>query len=303
MASSFRSASIRRRSCGRRTASRSDAFPAFNDVGLDVTFSAEADRVIAGDWTGEIRVWNAADAAPVGTLAANPPTIQMRIDQASAAAAEAKQKQDAAAGVLASADGAMKIAAAALEKMKSDIAAAEAAKKAAEEKAKPLAEQVAKLQADQAKAIETAQKLEAAAGSLKTAIEQVTAASKLDGEPADLKIAAAGLESSLAARTAQIAANKAAAEIAGQQLAPMVKELEVAQAAATQATQTVASLTQQLPTLEQTAKAAQEQLAAAQKTMGDAQAAFTSAEANVKRWQDELAFAHKPDTAQAAVTQ
>lgn len=279
------------------------AFPAFNDIGLDVTFVAEADRVVAGDWTGELRVWNAADGTQVGTLAANPPTLQMRIDQASAAAADAKQKHDAAAGVLASADGAMKSATAAFEKMKSDIAAAEAAKKAAEDKAKPLADQVAKLQADQAKALETAKKLESAVGSLKTAIDQVKAALQLEGEPADLKIAASGLESSLAARTAQVAANKAAAEIAGQQLAPMVKELEVAQAAATQATQNVASLSQQLPTLEQSVKAAQEQLTAAQKTMTDAQAVLASAEASVKRWQDELAFAHKPDNAQAAVTQ
>jgi len=279
------------------------AFPAFNDVGLDVTFVAEANRVVAGDWTGEVRVWNAADGAPVGALAANPPTIQMRIDQAAAAAAEAKQKQDAAAGVLATADSAMKTATAALEKMKSDVAAAEAAKKAADEKAKPIADQVAKLKADQAKAVEMAQKLETAVGALKTAIDQVKAASQLDGEPADLKIAATGLESSLAARSAQIAANKSAAEIASQQLVPMVKELEVAQAAVAQAAQTATNLGTQLPTLEQSLKSAQEQLAAAQKTMGDAQAAFTSAEANVKRWQDELAFAHKPDNAQAAVTQ
>jgi septal ring factor EnvC (AmiA/AmiB activator) len=107
----------------------------------------------------------------------------------------------------------------------------------------------------------------------------------------------------LAARSAQVAANKTAAENAGQQLVPMVKELEVAQAAATQAGQTVATLSQQLPALEQSVKAAQEQLAAAQKTMTDVQAVLASAEASVKRWQDELAFAHKADNAQAAVTQ
>nr|MDQ3333121.1 hypothetical protein [Planctomycetota bacterium] len=48
------------------------AFSAFNDVSLDVTYVAEGDRVVSGDWTGEIRVWNAADGAQVGTLAANP---------------------------------------------------------------------------------------------------------------------------------------------------------------------------------------------------------------------------------------
>jgi predicted nucleic acid-binding Zn-ribbon protein len=279
------------------------AFPAFNDIGLDVTFVAEGNRVVAGDWTGEIRVWNAADGAQIGTLAGNPPTIQMRIDQAAAAAAASKQQHDAAAAVFASADGAMKTATAALDKMKADIAAAEAAKKAAEDKAKPLAEQVAKLQADQAKAVETAKRLETAAAALKAAVDRVKAAAKLDGEPADLAIAASGLESSLAARTAQVAAHKSAADVAAKQLEPMKKELETAQSATNAAAQTVASLSQQLPALEQSVKTAQEQLAAAQKTMTDAQTALASAESSVKRWQDELAFAHKPDNAQAAVTQ
>ncbi|HEX6984192.1 MAG TPA: c-type cytochrome domain-containing protein, partial [Planctomycetaceae bacterium] len=65
--------------------SQQRAFPAFGDIALDVTYAAEGDRVVAGDWTGEIRVWNAADGAQVGALAANPPTLQMRIDEASAA--------------------------------------------------------------------------------------------------------------------------------------------------------------------------------------------------------------------------
>ncbi|MGV2334209.1 MAG UNVERIFIED_CONTAM: hypothetical protein LVR18_08840 [Planctomycetaceae bacterium] len=36
-------------------------FEAFNDLALQVTHCDETDRVIAGDWTGEVRVWNAAD--------------------------------------------------------------------------------------------------------------------------------------------------------------------------------------------------------------------------------------------------
>jgi WD40 repeat protein len=32
-------------------------------------------RVAAGDWSGDVRVWNAADGKQVATLASNPPTL------------------------------------------------------------------------------------------------------------------------------------------------------------------------------------------------------------------------------------
>ena len=67
----------------------------FSDVAMRCVFTHDGARVVAGDWTGEIRVWNTADGKLVGKLAANPPTLQM----AAAAAADAAQKatQQAAA--------------------------------------------------------------------------------------------------------------------------------------------------------------------------------------------------------------
>ena len=37
-------------------------FEAFADLALRAVFSHDGARVIAGDWTGEIRVWTSADA-------------------------------------------------------------------------------------------------------------------------------------------------------------------------------------------------------------------------------------------------
>ncbi|MFQ5734221.1 MAG: c-type cytochrome domain-containing protein [Planctomycetaceae bacterium] len=48
-------------------------FPAFADLALRVTHCDETNRVIAGDWTGTVRVWNAANGKPAGELATNPP--------------------------------------------------------------------------------------------------------------------------------------------------------------------------------------------------------------------------------------
>ena len=42
------------------------------DLGLEVAFDSELNRVIAGDWTGEVRMWDAVSAAPLAPLSANP---------------------------------------------------------------------------------------------------------------------------------------------------------------------------------------------------------------------------------------
>ena len=46
------------------------------DVAMRVAATSDAGRIIAGDWTGEVCVWNAADAKQLGTLSANPPKLE-----------------------------------------------------------------------------------------------------------------------------------------------------------------------------------------------------------------------------------
>ena len=71
-------------------------FEAFNDLALQTTHCDETDRVIAGDWTGEIRVWNAADGARIGQLTSNPPTLESRLATAQAQVAPTVEKVTAA---------------------------------------------------------------------------------------------------------------------------------------------------------------------------------------------------------------
>jgi WD40 repeat protein len=66
------------------------ALSPFSDVAMCSIFTHDGARVVAGDWTGEIRVWQTADGKLIGRLAANPPTLQM----VAAAAVEAAQKAD-----------------------------------------------------------------------------------------------------------------------------------------------------------------------------------------------------------------
>jgi hypothetical protein len=46
------------------------------DVAMRVAVTSDAGRIISGDWTGEVRVWNAADGKQLGTLSANPPKLE-----------------------------------------------------------------------------------------------------------------------------------------------------------------------------------------------------------------------------------
>ncbi|MEO2036977.1 MAG: c-type cytochrome domain-containing protein [Planctomycetaceae bacterium] len=75
------------------------AFEAFADLALRVTHCDETDRVIAGDWTGAILAWSAADGQRVGELTSNPPMLTARLATAEAAlpaAIEAQSKARAA---------------------------------------------------------------------------------------------------------------------------------------------------------------------------------------------------------------
>ena len=71
-------------------------FEAFSDLALHATHCDETDRVIAGDWTGEIRVWNAADGTRIGPLTSNPPTLESRLTTAQGLVAPMAEKLTAA---------------------------------------------------------------------------------------------------------------------------------------------------------------------------------------------------------------
>jgi hypothetical protein len=67
------------------------AFEALPDIGLAATFCDETGRLVAGDWTGQIAVWNAADGSRVGALEQNPPTLADRVAAAERGLQAAKE--------------------------------------------------------------------------------------------------------------------------------------------------------------------------------------------------------------------
>lgn len=72
-------------------------FAAQADLGMEITYDAETDRVLAGDLRGTIAVMLGADGSALGTLTTNPSTLADRIQAATAIAAAAGQQAEAAA--------------------------------------------------------------------------------------------------------------------------------------------------------------------------------------------------------------
>jgi mono/diheme cytochrome c family protein len=58
------------------------AFEAMPDVALEVAFTHDGGRAVAGDFSGDHRLVESADGKVVGKLPPNPPTLQMRLETA-----------------------------------------------------------------------------------------------------------------------------------------------------------------------------------------------------------------------------
>jgi WD40 repeat protein len=98
------------------------------DMGTRVAVTADAARVFAGDWSGAVSVWNAADAAPVGRLDTNPGRLEKRLQAAEKTLAELASVGTATAEK-------MKQATEGLQTAETQLAAARKALQEAEEEA------------------------------------------------------------------------------------------------------------------------------------------------------------------------
>ena len=55
----------------------------FTDIVMESRLSHDGSKIIAGDWTGKVGIWNSADGKHIGDLSANPPTLETRVTIAS----------------------------------------------------------------------------------------------------------------------------------------------------------------------------------------------------------------------------
>jgi hypothetical protein len=229
------------------------AFEALPDVATRCTFTHDGARVVAGDWTGTVRVWQSADGKAVGNLAANPLSVAERLDAATKELAARQAAHDQA-------EAAHKASEAAVQKVTMDLAAAQKAVTDTASAAKAAAEAAAKAKAN----------ADAAAAAIKPAQDAVTAKDVVAKAYAE----ALAKVNDAAAKAKE---NKALAEAAAKAKATSdaaAGELAAAQKALADATNA--------------AKAGQEALVKAQQAAATAQAAAAQAPKNVEAQQAAL---------------
>lgn len=236
------------------------AFPALADLGLRVTYAETNGFVLAGDWTGTLKVWNAADGADRATLVTNPPALAVRIEAAT---------KDAAAATQSAAE------LAALQKMIAERkAAADAAVKAATDaQFAANAATVAKTQADQVLAVklEAFKAAEAAVPVANAALEKAKVEKEAAEKAEDKK---------------DVPAKTAAFQAAEQAVAAAKKTVETATAEKAAAEKSVADAAAKVKATADQAvalKAAADKAVAAANPTADEQKALAAADAAVRQ--------------------
>lgn len=264
-------------------------FGGMTDIGMEVAFDAESGRILGGDWSGVVRVWNAADGAELGQVSTNPPTLAMQIEslqqQLAAAASQSEQTaaqvaamQKAMADKQAAAEAALVLATAAAQKAETATATKVAAEKTVTEKT------AVKVAADKTvednKAVQTtAEKSLADSNAALKAAEEALKAAQAAYEVAVKNQADAAAALATATKTAGEAgtavttAQATAAEVAAAEKAA-AEEAAKLKAAADKAAEE-AKVT---PEQEQALAAAQAAAAAAQQQLTALQAAVTRLE-------------------------
>lgn len=269
------------------------SFDAFDDIGVSATYCDETHRVIAGDWRGVVRIWDANEGKLLGTLAANPPALASRLEEAQKVLAA---RQAELAPLKAAADEAVQAWKKATDELAAVTLAKEKAateqntlKKTAEEEAAKLGQQ--KKTYGESAAMRTS--LMAVVTPLAQAQRAAAEASKAAPHDETLVKLAASVQTVLEQRQQQLAAVEKELQGLGESIAQLEKTL-------TQRAADIARLDEQLKNyaamveqLAASAKAAEEKKQAAQAAADAAQARVSEAEKNVARWKAEIEFVQR----------
>jgi len=146
--------------------------PIFADIALETCFTHDGKRVVAGDWTGAIRMFEIADGKQVAELPPNPPTLEMRVSQLAQAATVAAKSEASAA---ARAQQALAEANAELAAFKQIPARLATDLAAAQQKAQPIQAQIAQAETARAAAEKAASEKAVAAAELKKQFDALKA--------------------------------------------------------------------------------------------------------------------------------
>lgn len=268
-------------------------FPNVADLAVATTYCDETQRVMTADWLGNIAVWNGADAAPLGSIAANPPKLADRLQQATAALTAKQQELDPVAMQFAAAESQYQTMQQSLDAARQKMSGLQselASMQSQMDSGKPLLETMqAEKTGFETEMAKTKEAQPLLAQSLASAVE---AAKKLP-ENAELQKAADGiseqikqLETKAADLNQQIADRTAKIEAGTQTMLQMTTAMQQKQTEMAAVTQEVQKLETDLPPVKQAYDIVSQQVGVLRNQLSIAQVQVT-------RWQDEIAFIEK----------
>lgn len=263
-------------------------FDAFADLGLRASVTHDNAKVVAGDWSGMVKVWQIADGKAFALLDANPPPLAERIKAAETVFATAETKAKAANEAFAAVQARAKTAAdafaaaqATAAKMAADLAQAKKAIETATASlnAAKTTVEPAKVEADKANAAAAAANA-VMAGKDVAAKAFAEASAKIDAEskkaPQNAELSAQAKKAAEIAKTAATefeAAKKTATDAAAVQKSAMEK-WTTTQKAVTDNTTALAAAQKKATELEAAIKPATDAVAPAKAAMDQANAAI-----------------------------
>ena len=268
-------------------------FEAFSDLALSVTFCDESNRAIAGDWDGNIRVWNAADGKRVGEIAANPPTLQNRVVSSQQALTAAVNAHKPLASAYATAKTAADKLAADLKARQGDLQKATAEMNKAKAAADAMTKNIQAATAAQKAAQAIVTKLGPTVPMLAEAVAKANAAAKAIPADKELTALAAKLKQSHDQHAGQLAAQKKAVAEKTKAIVTMQGELKKQQAAMATETQKMKDATAKIATMSKQVKPMTDKANAAKSAADKAAASVAAADQALKRWQSEVSFANQ----------
>jgi len=266
------------------------AFESFQDLALRVSHCDETNRVVAGDWTGIIRAWSAADGKRVGELSSNPPTLESRlaaVNSALPAALDAQTKAKAALDSIAAQHKKESDKLTASQGMLTTAQQTIAALQKDKETQEPALAAIKATLAQQQQEFDALQK---ALPSLKQASESAAVAAAALPSDKPLAEAAAKMAEALKARTESATAKKTQLDATTQDASKRETAFNELVAKLKQTQQTAATADAAVKAATAALEPLKPQLAEAQQTSSSADARVSELQHQKERWQQYIAL-------------
>ncbi|MEO2046511.1 MAG: hypothetical protein ABGX16_08045, partial [Pirellulales bacterium] len=266
------------------------AFDPFSDLALEVTYCNETNRVVAGDWTGAVRVFAAKDGVLAGMLNTNPPHLADRLTAVTSLLSNKKATQktltDTAQASRTQADQARAHLTSAETMVQATQKQFDTATTATQEFQEKLAQSAAIREA----AAITTLGLEKAIPLLTEVAEKAGQAAQELAEDSEFVQAATALRAIVDRRVVELESQRNTVQKSSQAAEQFQQQLTATQTQLADSTQKLQQLRQQVEKLSPLAKVTEEKALQAKEAANTASQEVDAAQQQVNRWNDEIAF-------------